>query len=70
MDVAEEYTSKTCSKCGQVHNKLGGSKIFKCPNPDCKHVMERDKNGAFNIMLKALRDTSLYHNKPYSVIFG
>lgn len=70
VDVTEEYTSKTCSKCGQLRNKLGGNKIFKCPIPDCKHIMERDKNGAFNIMLKALRDTSLLKDKPYSVVFG
>jgi putative transposase len=68
--VTEEYTSKTCSKCGQVHNKLGGNKVFKCPNPDCQNVMDRDKNGAFNIMLKALRDTSLSQDKLYSVVFG
>ena len=57
VDVTEEYTSKTCSKCGHIHAKLGGNKIFKCP--ECGHTLDRDKNGAFNIMLKALRDTSL-----------
>ena len=29
--ITEEYTSKTCTKCGHVHRKLGGSKKFKCP---------------------------------------
>lgn len=56
VDVTEEYTSKTCSKCGHVHRKLGGSKKFKCP--ECGHTLDRDLNGAFNILLKALRDTS------------
>jgi putative transposase len=56
VDVTEEYTSKTCSKCGYVHRKLGGSKKFKCP--ECGHTLDRDLNGAFNILLKALRDTS------------
>src|SRR5436305_15250320 len=28
----EEYTSKTCGRCGHVHLKLGGSKVFRCPN--------------------------------------
>ncbi|TAF51588.1 MAG: transposase [Oscillatoriales cyanobacterium] len=51
------YTSKTCSKCGHIHTKLGGSKKFKCP--ECGHTLDRDLNGAFNILLKALRDTSL-----------
>lgn len=57
VDVTEEYTSKTCSCCGQIHHKLGGSKIFKCPS--CGYKIDRDKNGAFNILLKALRDTSI-----------
>jgi putative transposase len=57
VDVTEEYTSKTCSKCGHIHAKLGGSKKFKCP--ECGHTLDRDLNGAFNILLKALRDTSL-----------
>ncbi len=57
VEVTEEYTSKTCSKCGYIHTKLGGSKKFKCP--ECGHTLDRDLNGAFNILLKALRDTSL-----------
>lgn len=30
----EEFTSKTCGSCGFLHQKLGGNKIFKCPNCD------------------------------------
>ncbi|MEQ8755781.1 MAG: transposase [Coleofasciculus sp. G1-WW12-02] len=56
VDVTEEYTSKTCSKCGHIHTKLGGNKQFVCPS--CGHAIGRDINGAFNILLKALRDTS------------
>ncbi|NEP48587.1 MAG: transposase [Moorea sp. SIO3C2] len=56
VDVTEEYTSKTCTKCGQIHRKLGGSKKFVCP--ECGHRIGRDHNGAFGIFLKALRDTS------------
>jgi putative transposase len=70
VDVTEEYTSKTCSKCGQIHSKLGGNKTFKCPNHECNHIIDRDKNGAFNIMLKALRDTSKSSDLLYSVNFG
>jgi predicted RNA-binding Zn-ribbon protein involved in translation (DUF1610 family) len=54
VDVTEEYTSKTCSKCGHIHTKLNGSKIFKCP--ECGHTLDRHFNGACNILLKALRD--------------
>ncbi|HEY9779354.1 MAG TPA: transposase [Leptolyngbyaceae cyanobacterium] len=56
IDVTEEFTSKTCTSCGHVHRKLGGAKVFKCPV--CNHTIARDFNGAFGILLKALRDTS------------
>lgn len=48
----EVYTSKTCSGCGFVDEKLGGKKIFKCPT--CKLVIDRDCNGAKNILLRYL----------------
>jgi putative transposase len=57
LDVTEEYTSKTCTACGHIHRKLGGSKVFKCPV--CNHTIGRDFNGALGIFLKALRDTSV-----------
>ncbi|BAY47629.1 transposase [Scytonema sp. HK-05] len=53
-DVTEEYTSKTCSKCGHIHEKLGVNKKFKCPN--CGHEIARDWNGAINIFIKSLND--------------
>ena len=56
IDVSEEYTSKTCTKCGKVHQKLGSSKHFNCPH--CGQKMPRDWNGALGIFLKALRDTA------------
>jgi len=54
--ITEEYTSKTCTKCGHVHHKLGGSKMFKCPH--CGYEIPRDFNGAVGIFLKALWDTT------------
>jgi putative transposase len=56
IDVTEEYTSKTCTSCGHVHEKLGGRKVFKCR--ECGHKLLRDQNGALGIFLKALRDTA------------
>ena len=56
IDVSEEYISKTCTKCGHVHQNLGGSKHFKCPH--CGHSIPRDWNGALGIFLKALGDTA------------
>ncbi len=57
---SEAYTSKTCTKCGHVHQSLGGSKVFKCPS--CGHVLPRDMNGALGFMLRALRDTAFTVN--------
>ena len=54
----EPYTSKTCGQCGWIHQKLGGSKIFRCQK--CTFVCDRDVNGARNILLRYL---SLYINK-------
>lgn len=55
--VTEEYTSKTCTRCGHVHPGLGGNKNFKCPK--CGHEIKRDFNGALGIFLKALWDNTL-----------
>jgi putative transposase len=60
IDVNESYTSKTCTKCGHQHSKLGGSKTFKCPS--CGHEHDRDWGGARNIMIRALRDGSFALN--------
>lgn len=54
LTVSEAYTSKTCGNCGELHNKLGGNKIYKCSN--CNLEIDRDLNGARNIMLRALGD--------------
>jgi putative transposase len=48
----EAYTSKTCGQCGVLHRQLGGCKVFKCPS--CKVVIDRDVNGARNILLRYL----------------
>jgi putative transposase len=48
--VNESYTSKTCTWCGYEHAKLGGSKMFNCP--ECHNKIPRDINGARNIYIK------------------
>jgi putative transposase len=50
--VNEAYTTKTCGRCGVINNSIGGSKIFECNS--CKLKIDRDFNGARNILLKHL----------------
>jgi putative transposase len=52
--VDESFTSKTCGRCGCLHNTLGSSKIFFCPQ--CEFTLDRDVNGARNILLKFLTE--------------
>ena len=47
--VNEAYTSKTCCNCG-VLNDVQGSEVYKCK--DCGLIVDRDVNGALNIMIK------------------
>ena len=46
----EEFTSKTCGVCGTINKDLCGSDTFKCDS--CNLVIDRDINGARNILLK------------------
>jgi len=51
--TTEEYTSKTCTHCLQIYQKLGGKKMFECPN--CKVKIDRDVVGSRNIFLKSVK---------------
>jgi IS605 OrfB family transposase len=51
LDIKNEsYTSKTCTNCGNIKYNLGSNKIYNCEF--CKLSIDRDINGARNIMLK------------------
>ena len=65
--VSEEYTSKTCPSCGRLHETLGGRKVFRCPS--CGYQAPRDANGAFNIMLKAMTDSSALQKQSATVSY-
>lgn len=56
----ESYTSKTCTNCGKINEKLGKSKVFDCDS--CKLNIDRDYNSARNIMLRVLRGGSITSN--------
>lgn len=51
--VDEDYTSKTCGRCGEINSKLGGNRVFTCNG--CKLKYGRDVNGARNILMKNLK---------------
>lgn len=51
-DCSEAYTSKTCTNCQKINDKLGSSKVFKCKN--CNLILDRDINAARNIYKKNL----------------
>jgi putative transposase len=50
LEHSEAYTSKTCTKCGNVKYKLGSNKIYNCKK--CNLTIDRDINGSRNILLK------------------
>jgi putative transposase len=50
-DCTEEYTSKTCTRCGTITN-VGSSEIYNCSS--CKLEIDRDVNGSRNIYLKCI----------------
>lgn len=51
--ITEEYTSKTCTGCGKINGKLGGSENFKCEK--CGIEIDRDLNASRNICIKNIK---------------
>ena len=47
VSVPPQYTSKTCSECGNINKELRAEKEWTCPN--CGGVHDRDINAAKNI---------------------
>jgi len=52
IDQEESWTSKTCSKCNRKNMQLKDSKIFNCVDCSCGYMVDRDVNGAKNILRK------------------
>ncbi len=48
----EEYTTMTCTCCGTLNYKVGGSEKFQCLS--CGLVIDRDINAARNIYIKCM----------------
>jgi putative transposase len=57
IEVNEAYTSKRCSKCGEIGVRSGNHHgLFECPR--CGLKENADRNGAFNIGRRALGQVS------------
>jgi IS605 OrfB family transposase len=56
--MGEEYTTKTCC-CGTLNDTIGGSKTYVCVDPQCGYRADRDINGARNIFIKGLMETTV-----------
>ena len=54
----ENHTTKACGRCGTLNHGIGCSKHFKCVNRHCGFTMDRDFNGARNVLLRHLKKTS------------
>jgi len=50
VKVREDYTSKTCSRCGEEGKRVKQG-LFKCPH--CKYQANADYNGAMNILKRS-----------------
>lgn len=47
-------STKKCSNCGYIYDKIGSKHIFKCPN--CGFVIDRDLNAAINLKSLAMNE--------------
>jgi putative transposase len=63
--VNEHYTTQQCDHCGHLHTKIGGSKVFLCPNAKCRQRADRDHHSARAIMLKAMTESSISGVTPF-----
>jgi putative transposase len=50
----ERDTSKTCSGCGHKQVMPLWKRTYRCPNTECRLVMDRDENSAVNILKRYL----------------
>ncbi len=61
--VPPHYTSQDCSRCGERVKKTLSTRTHVCPK--CGLVMDRDENGAVNILAKALNEGTLGHRETH-----
>lgn len=49
--VKEDYTTKSCTRCGELNEDVGGSRVFSCPS--CAFRGHRDGCAGRNIYIKS-----------------
>jgi transposase len=54
LAVDEAYTTRTCGLCGTLNHNVAAAKVFRCVDPQCGVQIDRDVNGARNILLREL----------------
>jgi putative transposase len=64
--VSEHYTSKTCGGCGNLKQNLGSNKIYVCKK--CNAILDRDVNGARNVMLRAMRGSAISEDEMNQIM--
>jgi IS605 OrfB family transposase len=50
--IKENYTTKMCSYCGSIDDKIGANKVYNCK--ECKNKLGRDVNASRNIFMLGL----------------
>jgi putative transposase len=51
--IPEDYSTRTCSACGQVRATAPRGRVYLCTQPGCGATLHRDANGAANICSRA-----------------
>ena len=62
VPVDPRNTSKRCSRCGQMVEKVLSIRVHQCPV--CGLVMDRDENAAINILAVGLYSLGLAPRSP------
>jgi putative transposase len=52
--LEERDTTKTCCQCGRKQPMPLWKRTYRCTNPDCRFVIDRDENSAVNILKRYL----------------
>ena len=50
----ERLTTKRCTRCSNIHHRIGSDERFLCPHPLCSLAIHRDINAARNMLIMNL----------------